>query len=448
MRVSVYGCDLTGLVTAGALASTGNDVLGLSVGSLKAEDLQQGILPREEPGLKELIQGQLEAGRLNFSSDWRDGIAHAEIIFFSMPSWRFAEAKKVVSLIAETAVQNLILVVQSTVPVGTAEHFSKVLNAGYRQRNLETEVKVVSMPEFISEGRAIQDFTRPDRIVLGATDPVAIEQIHDLMRPFNRLTDQVKVMAPRSAEYAKYAVNALLATRLSLVNELANNAERFDVDMEEVRQAVGSDSRIGFSYLYPGCGFGGASLSADIESLVETLHHCGSEVELLETVLEINESQKEVMFRKAWQYFGADLRGIKIAVWGLAFKPNTNTIINAPSQKTVEALVAQGAEVVVHDPKANKNFQNWWQAYAAQKETLEVDAVVFAEEMYAALEGVDALMILTEWKHFWNPDFQKMQQLMRRPVIFDGRNLFEPKRMAERGFDYFAVGRGMKLENH
>lgn len=433
MKVSVFGCELSGLVTAAALAQAGNEVLSLPIGIAKVEDLKNGVLPREEPGLVALVTQQHKEGRLNFEADWSLGVAHAKLIFLSMPSWRADRAEQVIELIGKTAEGDVIVVNQSTLPVGTADRFEAKLKLGFAERGLVAKVSVVSMPEFMSEGSAINDFMKPARIVLGSADAESIAVIRDLLRPFNHVVDQVKVMSTRAAEYTKYAVNALLATRISLINELANNAEHFNIDMEEVRQGLGSDHRIGFSYLYPGCGFGGPSFAADVKALVGSLQTKGYDADLLKTVLANNESQKEILFRKAWRFFKQDLRGIKIAVWGLSFKPNTATVENAPSIKTIEALVAQGAEVVAYDPLAMPAFSQTWQ---------DRKQVTLVEGMYPALEGVDALMILTEWQQFWSPDFERMAKLMKQPIIFDGRNIYEHTVVKQYGFRYFGIGRG------
>ncbi len=266
MRVTVFGCELSGLVTAGSLAHTGNEVLALPIGNLKVEDLRQGILPRDEPGLDQLILSQLKEGRLAFSDDWKAGIEHGEVYMLSMPSWRADRAELVIDEIGKQAQGDVLVVNQSTFPIGTADRFEASIKLAFAQRGLVAKVSVVSMPEFISEGSAINDFSKPSRVILGSQDEGAIAIMRDLMRPFNHVTDQVKVMSTRAAEYTKYAVNALLATRISLVNELANNAEHFNIDMEEVRQGLGSDSRIGFSYLFPGCGFGGPNFAADVQA--------------------------------------------------------------------------------------------------------------------------------------------------------------------------------------
>lgn len=433
MKITVFGCELSGLVTAGSLAQTGNEVLALPVGKAKVEDLTQGVLPREEPGLQPLITAQLASKRLTFSDDWEKGVEHGDVIFLSMPSWKVERAEDVIDLIGKKAKRSVLVVTQSTFPIGTADRFEAAIKLDFAKRNFNEKVTVVAMPEFISEGSAINDFTKPARVILGANDPDAVNVIRDLMRPFNYVVDQVKVMSTRAAEYSKYAVNALLATRISLVNELANNAEHFNIDMEEVRQGLGSDHRIGFNYLYPGCGFGGPSFAADVQALVQTLQSKGYDADLLKTVLRNNEFQKEVLFRKAWRYFNNDLRNLKIAVWGLSFKPNTGTVANSPSVKTIEALTAQGAEVVAYDPKAKNAFKRYWG---------ERDSVTLVDDMYSALEGCDALMVLTEWKHFWSPDYERIQSLMKRPVIFDGRNIYDPDVMKSKGFKYFAVGRG------
>lgn len=433
MKVSVFGCELSGLVTAGALAQTGNQVLALPIGVVKVDDLKRGVLPRNEPGLDSLLQSQVEEGRLQFEGDWKKGVAHGEVLILSMPSWRLERAEEVIKTIGEQARGDVLVVNQSSFPIGTADRFEAQIKLAFAQRGLVAKVAVVAMPEFISEGSAISDFIKPDRIILGSHDPQAIQQVRDLMRPFNRVIDQFKVMSTRAAEYTKYAVNALLATRISLINELANNAEHFNIDMEEVRQGLGSDHRIGFNYLYPGCGFGGPSFAADVKNLVGTLQSKGYDADLLKAVLSNNEIQKEVLFRKAWRFFDTRLKGRKIAVWGLSFKPNTSTVENAPSLKTIEAFVEQGAVVKAYDPKAMKDFAAHWH----HSEGLEL-----VNDMYEALEDVDALLIMTEWKAFWNPDFKRMKQLMRKPVIFDGRNIYEPDRVMERGFRYFGVGRG------
>ncbi|MBN2607214.1 MAG: UDP-glucose/GDP-mannose dehydrogenase family protein, partial [Thiotrichales bacterium] len=255
MKISVFGCELSGLVTAGALAQTGNEVMALPIGIVKVEDLQNGVLPREEPGLASLIKSQYEEERLFFEADWSLGVEYGDVLFLSMPSWNIRKAEDIVDLISSTAEKDLIIVNQSTFPIGTADRFLQTIQQGFSRRGVEAKVAVVSMPEFMSEGSAVKDFTRPDRVVLGGDCQEAIATIRDIMRPFNYTVDQIKVMSTRAAEYTKYAVNALLATRMSLVNELANNAEHFDIDMEQVRQGLGSDGRVGFSYLYPGCGF-------------------------------------------------------------------------------------------------------------------------------------------------------------------------------------------------
>ncbi|MDG4811846.1 UDP-glucose/GDP-mannose dehydrogenase family protein [Hydrogenovibrio sp. 3SP14C1] len=433
MRITVFGCELSGLVTAGSLAHTGNEVIAIPVGMAKAEDLRQGILPRDEPGLNQLIISQVKEGRLTFSHDWSEGIQHGEIYILSMPSWRADKAELVVESIGQSASRDVLIVNQSTFPIGTADRFEAAVKLAFSQRGLVAKVAVASMPEFISEGSAISDFSKPSRVVLGCESEEAIAMIRDLMRPFNHVTDQVKIMSTRAAEYTKYAVNALLATRISLVNELANNAEHFNIDIEEVRQGLGSDSRIGFSYLFPGCGFGGPSFAADVQSLVGTFQSKGYDADLLKAVLQNNETQKEVMFRKAWRFFKNDLKGLKIAIWGLSFKPNTATVDNAPSVKTIEALVAQGAEVIAYDPKANDAFKEYWGHKAG---------VTLVSEMYEALEQADALMILTEWRRFWSPDYARMFELMKRPVIFDGRNIYEHDVLVHHGFRHFGVGRG------
>jgi len=436
MKVSVYGCELTGLVTAGALAQVGNQVMALPVGFVKVSDLEAGVLPREEPGLANLLAQQQTEQRLIFESDWEKGLAHADVLIVATPSWRMDRAEALIDLIGGKVHKNIVVVNQSTFPVGTADRFESKLKLALAARGDVSQVSVVAMPDFLSEGSAIDNFMRPDRIVLGSSSLTSIQLMRDLLRPFNRVTDQIKVMTTRAAEYTKFAVNALLATRISLVNELANNAEHFDIDFEEVRQGLGADHRIGFNYLYPGCGFGGPSFAADVRSLVSNLQGMGYDADLLKTVLSNNETQKEVLFRKAWRFFDNDLRGIKIGVWGLSFKPNTATVENAPSVKAIEAFCAQGAQIKAFDPKAMNDFSKHWSG---------AEQVELVEDMYAALDGVDALVVMTEWKIFWSPDYARMKALMRQPVIFDGRNIFEPSMIASNGFRYFGVGRGEEI---
>jgi len=433
MNISVYGCELSGLVTAGSLAHAGNQVMALPVGYVKVEDIKKGILPREEPGLDHLVSTEVKSGRLVFEADWNKGLVNADIIILSMPSWNAKQAEKVIDLIGKKSLEDVLVINQSTLPIGTADRFEAMLKLAFAEKGLVAKAVVVSMPEFISEGSAIVDFSKPDRIVLGSSNKEAIAAIKDLMRPFNRVTDQVKVMSTRAAEYTKYAVNALLATRISLINELANNAEHFNIDIEEVRQGLGSDNRIGFNYLYAGCGFGGPSFAADVQLLVDSLESKGYDADLLKTVLSNNETQKEVLFRKAWRFFNQDLRGIKIGIWGLSFKPNTATVDNAPSLKTIEALIAQGAEVIAYDPKAMPAFSKYWG---------ERSGVTLVDDMYLAIEGVDALMVLSEWESFWSPNYQQLLDKMARPVIFDGRNIYNQQVMNQQGFRYFGVGRG------
>lgn len=436
MKVSVFGCELSGLVTAGALAQTGNQVIALPIGTASVHELRKGIMPREEPGLSRLIKNQLKGGRLTFEEDWRKGLQHSEVLILSVPSWRLDRAEEVIEKIGKYASDEVLIVNQSSFPIGTADRFEAKLKLAFAERGLVAKVSVVAMPEFISEGSALNDFTKPDRIVLGSCNLDSIKRVKDLMRPYNRMTDRFKVMSTRAAEYTKYAVNALLATRISLVNELANNAEHFNIDMEEVRQGLGSDSRIGFNYLYPGCGFGGPSFASDVKSLVATLEGKGYDADLLKTVLDNNESQKEVLFRKAWRFFNTDLKGKTIAVWGLSFKPNTSTVENAPSLKTIEALVAQGVTVNAYDPKAMPDFALQWKGGAS---------VRLVEDMYEALECADALFLMTEWKMFWSPDYNLMKSVMKMPVIFDGRNIYDKDILMEYGFRYFGVGRGEQV---
>jgi len=434
MKVTVFGCGLMGLVTAAALAETGNDVVAVPFDDQDVSKLRLAQLPVQEPGLTELVSKQVATSRLSFTKDWKAGVMASEVIILSFPSSHLDYADRLIDCIADYADKEILVLNQSTFPVGTIESFQTRLQDSYQKRKIEAKIHVAAMPEFISEGSAIQNFTRPDRIIIGADDDISIRKARLLMHPFNRVKDQIKIMSSRAAEYTKYAVNAILATRISLMNELANNAEKFGVDIEEVRQGIGSDTRVGFNYLYPGCGFGGTSFAADIETLVSMLESQGGKPEILKGVLSTNQSQKEVLFRKAWQYFDGDLKGKIIAIWGLAFKPNTATITRAPSLSVIDAFLAQGAILKVYDPMAMPNIQ---EHYEGQK------ALTMGEGLYDVLEDADALVILTEWKEFWNPDFTKIKDLLNTPVVFDGRNIFDPQMMQEQGVEYYAVGRGL-----
>ncbi len=431
MKVLVFGCELAGLVTAGALAQAGNHVLAVPLGDIESDKLSALELPRSEPGLRQLLEVQLAENRLQFVDDWHDQFQDTQVVFFSMPSWQLSLADKVLQEIVTLAHGPLLIINQSSFAVGTADHFCNMIES-QSVDGQQLEIKVAVVPEFISEGSAINDFTRPDRIIVGTEDAEVFTIVTNLMRPFNRVKDQIIKMSTRSAEFTKFAVNAFLATRISLINELANSAEKIGVDIEEVRNGIGSDSRIGFNYLYPGCGFGGPSFAADVKTLVAMLRTEGQEPDLLETALAINEAQKEILFRKAWRYYKGNLSGRCFAIWGLSFKPNTATIENAPSLKILEALWSQGAITRVYDPKAMQAIKNHFGDHAQ---------MVLCDDPYSAAENADAIMIVTEWKNFWSPDLPRLKQLMRTAVIFDGRNILEPASVTAQGFEYFGIGR-------
>ncbi len=436
MKVVIFGDDLVGLVTAASLAKVGNCVACVRLNSLNKEVCNEKWV-NDEPGLSDLVEEQLLGGSFSFESSWSKVLDNYEVFFICLPNKRLQLADKIVKYIAENVQRDVIIVNQSASTIGTIDRFECIVREQLERRDVLFRVSAIAMPAFLSEGEAINNFMTPDRILLGAHDVVAATKISKLMRPFNLTDDKIKIMSARAAEYSKFAVNAVLATRMSLINEIANIAEGFDIDFEQVKQGLGADSRIGFHYINAGCGFGGPNFATDVENLVGFLADKDHDVQLLQKVLENNENQKEVMFRKVWRYFKTNIKNKTFAVWGLSFKPNTSTVENGSSIKTIESLLAQGANVVVYDPKAMDSFKRHCQAGEC--------SVKYAKDMYSALENVDGLLVLTEWQQFYSPNFKEIKKLMARPVIFDGRNVFSPDTVIKEGFDYFGVGRGQRI---
>ena len=429
MQVDVYGDTLCALVSATALASTGNQVqLHLPAGP-HAEQLQRGECPFREAGLADLMAEQMQGGRLMLAPLAAPPQPLA-VIWLALNPDSMPEALSLIAALPERCTRRWLVVNQSTFAVGSSELLQQtLLDCDTPPANPGA---VVSLPDLLIEGNALQSFMRADSWLLGADADWARQLVTELLRPFNRRRDAVMPMRPREAEFTKLAITGMLATRLSYMNDMANLADSLDVDIEQVRQGMGADRRIGDAYLYPGCGFGGLSFSRDVMSLASTLEGSGLAAQLLDEVLNINEHQKEVLFRKLWRHYGTDLRGRKVALWGVAFKPETSRINNAPALKLLEALWAQGVEVHVHDPRALDTLARW---------AGERDDLVLHQDPYAAVAGADALMLVTEWKAYWSPDLPRLRELMAAPLLLDGRNVWDPAFMKQNGFTYYGIGR-------
>jgi len=438
VKLSVIGTGYVGLVTGACLADVGNEVLCLDVDAAKIEKLRAGEIPIHEPGLEALVRTNAAAGRLRFTTDAslaaRFGTVH--VIAVGTPPGEDGSADlQYVLGAARTLAAHLeapaIVVDKSTVPVGTADRVREAIATVLSERGVDLAFAVVSNPEFLKEGAAVEDFMRPDRIIIGTDDPEAIRVMRELYHPFQRNHERLQVMDARSAELTKYAANAMLATRISFMNELALLAEKLGADIEHVRRGIGSDPRIGFHFLYPGVGYGGSCFPKDVAALQRTAREQGIDLLVVRATGEANERQKGVLVEKIVRRFGEDLTGLRFALWGLAFKPNTDDMREAPSRVVIEGLLARGAQISAHDPVAN----------AEALRVLPKAGVRLEGEAMAAAEGADALVILTEWKAFRSPDFARLHAALKSPVVFDGRNLYEPVAMRALGFEYHPIGR-------
>jgi UDPglucose 6-dehydrogenase len=439
MKITVIGTGYVGLVSGTCLAEVGNDVLCLDVNADKIRILNEGGIPIYEPGLQEMVARNRAAGRLGFTTDVAAAVAHGVVQFIAVgtPPDEDGSADLRHVLEAARAVGRhmdgyRVIVDKSTVPVGTADKVREVVSEELARRGADLEFSVVSNPEFLKEGAAVEDFMRPDRIIVGAEETRAVELMRHLYAPFQRNRERLIVMDVRSAELTKYAANAMLATRISFMNELANLAERLGADIELVRQGIGSDPRIGYQFLYPGCGYGGSCFPKDVKALIRTAREAGGDLGVLRAVEEANEAQKRILGRKIVMRFGDDLAGRRFALWGLAFKPNTDDMREAPSRTVVAELLARGAGVHAYDPVAMNE---------ARRVFGEDSRIAYAASPLEALHGADALVIVTEWKEFRSPDFAAIKARLRQPVIFDGRNLYDPAEMRAEGIEYFAIGR-------
>jgi UDPglucose 6-dehydrogenase len=439
MKVTVYGSGYVGLVTGTCLAEVGNDVLCVDIDANKTAMLQRGEIPIYEPGLAALVEKNVAAGRLHFTTDAAEGVAHGLFQFIAVGTPPdedgSADLQYVVAVarsIGEHMTDYRVIVDKSTVPVGTADKVRDAVNARLKERGVKIEFDVVSNPEFLKEGAAIDDFMKPDRIVIGTDNPRTTELLRALYSPFNRNHDRLVVMDIRSAELTKYAANAMLATKISFMNELSNLAERLGADIEKVRIGIGSDPRIGYHFIYPGCGYGGSCFPKDVQALERTAHGIGYNAELLSAVEAVNNRQKQVLFEKIKQHFKGDVKGKTFALWGLSFKPNTDDMRAAPSRALMEALWANGAKVRAFDPEAMEE---------AHRIYGERSDLMLAKSPEAALEGADALVTVTEWNVFRSPNFGLIKQHLKQPVIFDGRNLYDPKQLQTEGITYYSIGR-------
>ena len=439
MKITMIGTGYVGLVTGACLADVGNQVLCLDLDRRKIDILKSGGIPIYEPGLKEIVANNVAAGRLRFTTDVVESVAWGDIqvIAVGTPPGEdgSADLQYVVAAarnVGKHMTSPKIIMDKSTVPVGTADKVREAIADELKSRHADIKFSVVSNPEFLKEGAAVEDFMRPDRIVIGADDPDAIEAMRKLYGPFQRNHDRIMVMDVRSAELTKYAANAMLATRISFMNELALLAEKLGADIESVRKGIGSDPRIGYHFLYPGIGYGGSCFPKDVQALQRTAKRAGMELKLLDAVERVNYAQKHVLTQKIVARFGENLAGKTFAIWGLAFKPNTDDMREAPSLVLIDDLAKRGAKVVAFDPVA----------VTEAKHMLGDNAnVSFAADAMDALKGADALAIVTEWKTFRAPDFNAMKAALKSPTIFDGRNLYEPALMREQGFAYYPIGR-------
>lgn len=439
MKVTVFGSGYVGLVTAACFAQMGNHVVCVDTDGERVAQLSDGHVPIHEPGLDKLVADGLASGHLRFTTAAADGVAHGLFQFIAVGTPSGADGgadlryvEQVARSIAAHMPDYRVVITKSTVPVGTARHVGEVIAAGLAARSVSFDYAVVSNPEFLKEGAAIDDFMSPDRIIVGADDPKAINLLRQLYAPFNRKNDRLLVMDPPSAELSKYAANAMLATKISLMNEFANIADRVGADIEHVRMGIGSDPRIGFHFIYPGVGYGGSCFPKDVKALIHTARQRGYDSRILNAVEWVNQTQKQRLLERIREHYGESLAGLTFAVWGLAFKPGTDDMREAPSRVLLEGLWQAGARVKAYDPAA----MDATRALYGDREDL-----IFADGPEAAAEGASALVVMTEWNIFRSPDFEDLRRRLSSPVIFDGRNLYDPQVLADLGFTYYAIGR-------
>ncbi|CAA0118154.1 UDP-glucose dehydrogenase family protein [Zhongshania aliphaticivorans] len=444
MKVAVFGIGYVGLVQAAVLAEVGHEVVCVDVNAERVENLKKGIIPIYEPGLTPLVERNYEAGRLQFTTDAELGVKHGKIQFIAVgtpPDEDGSADLQYVLAVAKTIATYMespkIIVDKSTVPVGTADKVAECIAAVLKARGVSLDFDVVSNPEFLKEGAAVADCQRPDRIVIGTDSAIAESKMRELYAPFNRNHEKLIVMDVRSAELTKYAANCMLATKISFMNEMANLAEKLGADIEKVRLGIGSDPRIGYHFIYPGCGYGGSCFPKDVQALVRTAEKVGYTPELLRSVEAVNGRQKEKLFSHVQSYFNGDLAGKRIALWGLSFKPNTDDMRDASSRVLMENLWAAGAIVQAYDPEAMNETQRIYGTRA------DLNLMGTKE---SALNGADALVVCTEWNAFKAPDFDLIKETLSHAVIFDGRNLYDPAILEPQGIAYYGIGRGRSVE--
>ena len=439
----MFGTGYVGLVTGTCFAEMGNDVLCVDIDPAKVESLKRGEVPIYEPGLEQMVRSNTAAGRLTFSTDLAAGVDHGQLLFIAVGtpangdgSADLSHVLSVARSIGEHMSEPKVVVDKSTVPVGTADQVRGAIAETLAARGVRIDFDVVSNPEFLKEGAAVSDFMKPDRIIIGTSREDSAQLLDALYAPFNRNRDKVIHMDVRSAELTKYAANVMLATRISLMNEFANLAERLGADIEDVRRGIGSDPRIGFNFIYPGTGYGGSCFPKDVKALIHTACRVGYDAAIMTGVEAVNERQKAVLFDKIHQHFGGDLKGRTFALWGLAFKPNTDDIREAPSRTVMERLFAHGAAVRAYDPAAGK---------AAQRVYRDEPGFTLCTRRDDTLVNVDGLIVVTEWNEFRSPDFRALKEQLKEPVVFDGRNVYDPDYMSQLGFKYYGIGRGLSV---
>lgn len=439
MKIAVVGTGYVGLVTGACFSEMGNQVWCVDVDEKKIEALKDGIIPIFEPGLEELVKSNQKLGHLHFTTSLPDALQEATLCFIAVGTpmgedgsadLQYVEA--VAREIGQFMVHHMYVVDKSTVPVGTAVRVRELIQQELDKRNSSLTFDVISNPEFLKEGAAVSDCMKPDRVVIGADSEDAADIMRELYRTYVKNTEHFILMDVASAEMTKYTANAMLATKISFMNEIANICERVGADVNKVRLGIGSDSRIGYSFIYPGCGYGGSCFPKDVQALIKTSGENGYSPKILEAVEAVNQKQKQVLAEKIKRRFGNDLAGKRFAVWGLSFKPDTDDMREAPAITLIRALLSAGAEVSAYDPKAMEEAKKHWLS--------DVSGVFYADSKYEAVKGADALVLVTEWKEFRQPDFEEISKLLKQPVIFDGRNQYDKKRMKKLGIEYHQIG--------
>ncbi len=440
MNLTVVGTGYVGLVTGTCFAEMGNRVTCIDIDRKKIENLKKGVIPIYEPGLESLVSKNVENDSLHFSTDLRDGLSNAKVVFIAvgtpMGEDGSADLQYVLGVarqIGQLMDRSLVIVDKSTVPVGTGDKVRETIEQELQKRGLDIAFHVVSNPEFLKEGAAIEDFMKPDRIVIGAESEEAFEIMHDLYAPFTHNHDRIINMDVRSAEMTKYVANAMLATKISFMNEVANICELVGADVNQVRIGIGSDSRIGYSFIYPGSGYGGSCFPKDVKALKKIAEEKGYQASIISSVEAVNDNQKLVIARKVVERFGEDLTGKTFALWGLAFKPGTDDMREAPAIYVVRELTRRGARIKAYDPKAMEEARSFY--------LKDVENMEYFHSKYETLGDSDAMILLTEWKEFRSPDFEELRMKMKNPVIFDGRNQYSHLRLEQKGFEYFQIGK-------